>query len=532
MACFRPKILVGVACAMTAALSGSAFAATADNIAKDVAANQQTMNQNRFVLRSVDVQLNAELPLKHPEKMRAVTHRYLGKNVSLDDLNAMRDGITEVYRNEGYSAATAYIPPQGIQNGNVRVLMLKGTLGGINIINNSKVDNKILAGKAAVLKDGEVATEKKIEDLLYDLNGIHGVKATGTLVPGVSIGSTALNIVVDDTDTYRGVLYTDNYGNKSTGKHRYGLLNYFYDIDQHGTDATLGLLFSNKKMHDYSFDINTYAKPFLSRTKIGLSVDRSSYELGNEFSNLGMNGWSTTYKLYGTTPAYESMRHGLNYTYGFRFRDIHDDIDTFGLSSKAHSQAVFATVSGHDRWKNRTVNFEATAIAGVHVNDSAYANLLGQMNRTDGGFFKLTGEENYYNQFDPRWTFKNHTEVQLTDKDIDSSEKMSVGGINGVRAYPNGEFPADYGVLFRNAFSYQTGDPNCSLDVFFDAANATDKLSGENRSLYGYGIEANYSTANDFFLKATYARRIGLYDGASKDANSKGRFWFLAGKMF
>ena len=92
------------------------------------------------------------------------------------------------------------------------------------------------------------------------------------------------------------------------------MLNNFYNIDGYGTNISIDSLVSNKNMVNYVFDVNTLVKPYLSKSRIGLSIDRSSYELGNDFADLDADGHATTYKLYGKTSAYETMRHGLNYT--------------------------------------------------------------------------------------------------------------------------------------------------------------------------------------------------------------------------
>ena len=522
--------VVGAICALSTVFAGTAFAATANNVEQTISQDKQGQ-QDSFLLKGIDVRPDGLLR-KRPAGLDKVFDEFLGKQVTMNDLNALRDKITSLYRQEGYSAATAYIPQQVISGGYIKINVLDGELQAINIRNNAHIQDKILAGKAALFKEGEVATSKKIEDVLYDINSIDGVVATGELLPGTRTGSTVLNIYADKAKPYRGMLYVDNYGSKSTGKYNYGMLNNFYNIDGYGTNISIDGLVSNKNMVNYVFDVNTLVKPYLSKSRIGLSIDRSSYELGNDFADLDADGHATTYKLYGKTSAYETMRHGLNYTYGFQFKDIHDKVGAFGLTTDKHAQSLFATISGHDRWQNRMVNFDFTATAGVHVNRSPYAIMLGQYNHSDGSFTKLEGNVNYYNMFDPRWTFKSNIKFQMLDKDIDSSEKMSMGGINGVRAYPSGEFSADYGILTQNTLGYRTGDPNLTLGVFFDAANATDKYSLGNKSLYGYGLEANYAKANDYFLQLTYARRIGLYDGATKDAHSKDRVWFLAGKMF
>ena len=52
-----------------------------------------------------------------------------------------------------------------------------------------------------------------------------------------------------------------------------------------------------------------------------------------------------------------------------------------------------------------------------------------------------------------------------------------------------------------------------------------------SRSLKGWGIGVAYSKPDDWFARLDYARRIGN-DGISVDAQSKGRTWFILGKIW
>ena len=50
--------------------------------------------------------------------------------------------------------------------------------------------------------------------------------------------------------------------------------------------------------------------------------------------------------------------------------------------------------------------------------------------------------------------------------------------------------------------------------------------------LHGWGVGLAYSKPDDFFVKLDYARRIGFDEVLSDRAKARGRFWFIAGKIF
>ena len=114
----------------------------------------------------------------------------------------------------------------------------------------------------------------------------------------------------------------------------------------------------------------------------------------------------------------------------------------------------------------------------------------------------------------------------------------------GVRAYPEGEAYGDQGYLltlearlqlpmFAKALPGQT-----ELIGFIDAGTVTLNKNpgawapGDNRrTLSGAGVGLNWWAANDFVVKASYARKLGS-DAATSAPDKSGRFWIQAVKYF
>lgn len=94
-------------------------------------------------------------------------------------------------------------------------------------------------------------------------------------------------------------------------------------------------------------------------------------------------------------------------------------------------------------------------------------------------------------------------------KNLDSSEDMSVGGSNGVRAYEDSELSGDKGYLKINDISHNTSIFVDSAKIWkndkvFNTEDNTRKLNA-----VGVGYALNYK---NFDLKATYAHGFGSKD--------------------
>jgi hemolysin activation/secretion protein len=124
---------------------------------------------------------------------------------------------------------------------------------------------------------------------------------------------------------------------------------------------------------------------------------------------------------------------------------------------------------------------------------------------------------------------------QAASKNLDVSEKMELGGITAVRAYPEGEGYADQGYVM-NLESRTQISGQVQLIGFLDTGTVSiDKnpwSSGANRrTLSGAGAGFNWMGSNSFWVKGYYAHKVG--DAVAISApDSSGRFWIQAVKYF
>jgi hemolysin activation/secretion protein len=133
---------------------------------------------------------------------------------------------------------------------------------------------------------------------------------------------------------------------------------------------------------------------------------------------------------------------------------------------------------------------------------------------------------------------------QFASKNLDTSEKMGLGGMYGVRAYPEGEAYADEGYLLTLEVRKQL--PKFSdrqlgqvqLIGFVDTGSVTVNknpgpwVTGPNsRTLSGAGVGLEWSETNNFMVRAYYAVKLGNEDATAAPDRS-GRFWIQGVKYF
>ena len=124
---------------------------------------------------------------------------------------------------------------------------------------------------------------------------------------------------------------------------------------------------------------------------------------------------------------------------------------------------------------------------------------------------------------------------QFASKNLDTSEKMELGGTGAVRAYPEGEAYADEGYVLKlearrllPKFSERLAG-RLQLVGFFDTGTVTLNKHvwspGQNSKTFsGIGIGLNWFKTNNFAITADFAYKVGDTVAASAP-DAKNRFW-------
>jgi len=125
---------------------------------------------------------------------------------------------------------------------------------------------------------------------------------------------------------------------------------------------------------------------------------------------------------------------------------------------------------------------------------------------------------------------------QLASKNLDSSEKISLGGPSGVRAYPVNEASGDKGYVTTAEFRWNLPTPNVQLTAFIDGGHVTINKNpwtsdSNSRTLSGAGLGFMFSRPGDYVLRLDYAWKLSSSDAVS-NTDRAGRFWLQGIKYF
>ena len=457
---------------------------------------------------------------------------YTERTISEAELNTLLGDLTTYARSHGYPAAAAYLPPQTNADGALTIRILAGRYGKISIDNRAAIDDGQLRRLAHALHTGAPIEGRRLEKALYNIAALGGVEAAGLLSPGADFGTSDLTIRVKDGQRQSFVLYSENYGSRTSGRYRYGLQTSLSNITRSGDRLSLAAMISNEDLRNYSV---TYTRPIgVDGSMLGLGISRMDYELSGAFRRLGAQGHADTVSLFGTTPLLRTARDSLSITYGWDSRKLKDEYKNVGMTLEKHSNAAHIGVRGEMNRPRTRLTYDLTAYHGTIASDSAMAERQMRRAGTEGSFTKGVLNLGVRQELGGRFHLNMRAQMQAAGDNLDSSEEIYLGGANGVRAYPQGEGSGDSGYLASAELVYRTGIRHLDLSTYYDTGHvvyAHDGVDG-GTTLRGWGIGVSYSRPGDYFLRLDWARRIGLARNASEEAQAKNRLWFMLGKVW
>ncbi len=497
-------------------------------------ADSTTLQVNSLRLTGQSLYSEAEL--------LGVTGFTAGEELSLPQLQQMASRIATFYHQKGYFVAQAYLPAQEIEQGAVTIAVVEGRYGDINVRNQSNLSDRQAASSLSGLNSGEVIESSALENRLLLLSDTPGVNVRSTLVPGASVGAADLIVDVVPGDRVNGSIDADNGGNYYTGEYRLGATLNINNLAGQGDVATLRALTTFEGLN---YGRAAYQMQF-GRMTAGVAYSRMEYELGREFSDLDANGTADIASVFASYPLIRSRRSNLYAQVGYDYKTFEDRIDVIPVVTDKNIHVLMTTLRGDHRddfgrggvtaagltWSNGVLDIETPETRAA---DALTA-------RTNGDYNKLGLYVMRLQNISDRVSLYGSVSGQLASKNLDSSEQMSLGGMYGVRAYPQGEAFGDEGYLATVEARYllaQLSDRQLGqvhLIGFVDGGSVTvnkDPWDGSDntRTLSGAGVGVNWVDTNNFSVKASYAHKLGNEE-ATAAPDSSGRFWVQLVKYF
>jgi len=469
-------------------------------------------------------------------ELRKETGFVAGRELALGDLRAMAGKIAAFYHRNGYFLAQAFLPAQDVKDGIVTIAVLEGRYGQVTLRNTSGVSDGLANDLLGGLHTGDIVAVAPLEHRLLLLSDLPGVQVKSTLVPGTTAGASDLIVDLAPGPRVSGSVDADNAGNRYTGAARVGATVNLNDPTGHGDQATLRVLTSGSGLNYARISYQAQA----GKLKVGVAYSALRYELGREFGPLDANGTAQIASVYANYPLIRSRNANLYAQVNVDAKRYEDKVDSAQTSADKTARVLSASLYGDRRdslgggglnnfsltWSTGEIDLQTPSLRAF---DAASA-------RSNGHYNKLGFSAARLQNVTDTVSLYGAINGQAASKNLDVSEKMELGGMYGVRAYPEGEAYADQGYVL-NLEARMALTARLQLIGFVDHGSVTTNKNPwttgpGRRTLSAAGIGLSWAdTANDFGVKAYYAHKLGN-DKALSAPDAAGRFWIQAVKYF
>jgi hemolysin activation/secretion protein len=414
-------------------------------------------------------------------------------------------------------------------------------------------------GYMALLPAGALITERGIERPLLLLNDLPGVSVNSVLKPGATAGTADLVVEVSNKgNPVGGSVFLENHSSKFTGQYRVGL-----NLEARSV-LGFGEVLSLTAMQSFG-GASPSGETKVARlgltlpvgnlgTKVAFGYTDFDYEVGGPFATSKPVGVARVASVLVQHPYVRSRNATHFFHAGFDHKladdrlgggatilarrelkvyhlglngDFRDNLGGGGLNSYS-----MRTTFGDNSIKN----------AGALAADQSPVAGLG----TQGSFTKVRTEYLRLQKlnFAPGHALMLSARAQMAMNNLDGSEKMSLGGPNGVRGYSVGAASGDD--VFLGTIEYRYTIPNynwlggaVTLSSFYDHGTvklnhkpAANNTAANRYTLSSLGFGVNWIKRENFQVRLDVAGHVGSRRYTGDDGQGDTRGWLSVQKWF
>ncbi len=490
------------------------------------------------------------------EQLTAVIQDLIGKSLSFDDIQKAAKRIQNFYRDEGYFLAQVYIPEQEVKNGVIIIYISEGKLDSKQPFEIKKNNLRLKEGVSeSYFIEGMKGkfTQKGLERAILNFNEVPGIDAKVTLKPGKDAYSTSIVIDASEGPAVTGSIFLDNYGNRYTGQNRATGTVFINNPTKIGDQITFNMI--TAPTGNFSLNQLGYNFPIGRDGMRGtLSFNQLKYKIGKDLKTSPQSkGDAFTYTANVKYSILRTAERALLILAGYNLKDMYNETTGVETSDKIiesfDSSILFQNIDniflGGYMQALLKQSFGELDLSGASTDLSSDQGSSGA--KTDGSFSKTYIQFLRIQRIVERLDLQILGSMQFASQNLDSSEKFTLGGIGGIRAFPSGEASGDEGrkvsidLRYKPNSSYINLFDNMQYGLFYDYGNIKQykdllniSMTTPNKySLKGWGAFLDMFSGNDYSLKLGVADSISGNPGKTSSGNNSDgkddtwRYWFL-----
>lgn len=459
------------------------------------------------------------------EQIKTIITPYTNRKVTVKELHDLRLALSKKYFDLGYVNSGAILPNQSVADGKVMYKIIEGSLNDVVLNGNERLRDYYI--KSRILKKiDDPLNVVQLQTALQQLNQNSRIeRIQAQLAPGPSLGTSVLNLEVEEATPYEVRLRVDNHRAPSVGAER-GVVTFIHrNVSGWGDQLVLSASRSDGLGDGYiSYDFPVRAND----ASVNVSYSQSDSSVIEEpFDKEDIDSKSSSASLGYRDYWINRMDRRLAWSVGLDKRHSETTFNGIPLSfalgpinGESDTTTMQLGIEWIERSERQVFALRTTLRQGIgqlDATDNKDRDLddlfdiggvtIDPDDLPDGKFTAAVVQLQYARLFVHEWfggEFQARGTTQWASEPLLSLEKISIGGANTVRGYRENQYVRDnayyatveYRIpLFKNAY----GQSRYGLAVvpFIDMGKAWDhadskKFGGDTDkydiSSIGFGI--------------------------------------------
>lgn len=381
---------------------------------------------------------------------------YLGKCLTVSDIEHLLGDITKHYIDQGFIAVRAYVQTQDLSNGVLRILVVEGAVEKLQLQDGGNRNINLSTAFPGV--EGKPLNLRDIEQGLDQVNRLASNSATMDIKPGERAGGSIVQIRNQPKERLRGNVTYDNFGSSSTGEAQLGAS---VSVDNpFGLNDSLNATHRRSTQGDFK-RMHSRSNSFLYSIPFGYFTLTGAYTWSDYVTTISppggdvmSNGYSELASIAGEYVAYRDKvnRVAITGTLAAKKSENYLAGQLLGVSSR--------TLSSFDLGVGWNTQFLG-GVLGLNVDHVFGISMFNALKDPSGlpefapraQFRKWTMGANWMRPFQigaQNFTYSATASAQHGATVLYGSEQFSIGSLYSVRGYRNTSITGDSGYYWRN----------------------------------------------------------------------------------
>lgn len=485
-----------------------------------------------------------------PQEINTLVEPFEKRFTNLLELRQVADKITEIYLERGYITSRAILPVQTISEGVVRIEIIEGILGEIQIEGTKRLQDSYIKSRIrlGVRKPLDTAMLENKLRLLRTDPLFKNLEAS--LRPSQTLGESILIVDVKETNPLELSMNIDNYSPPTVGSERTGWTAIHRNLT--GRGDSLAASYNTTRLFDDKSDVFDfiYNLPINAMNgNVQVRVAPNSNEIGVR-EDIDISGTTDLYEFSFRQPLLRNPRQEFSLSLGVSYQRtknfLNGELYNFSGSGNTENDAINSTTVirlGQD-YIRRDLQGAWALRSQFNIGTGLFDATIRKDPEPDGHFFSWLGQVQRVQILSNNHLLIVQGDLQLSSTGLLSYQKFIIGGGLSLRGYSQNVRSGDNGFKFSiedriTVYRDESGLPLIQFTPFIDIGAVWDNGSNPNNDdlrdqkfLAGAGIGVIWQPLPQVDMRLDYGLPLVNLDDRGNNAQDSGFYFSLIVRPF